>query len=180
MDSVLKQSMALAASQGKCHMVAAGDWNMEESAVTSVMHARPALAIGRPSYVPHASRGRWKWPTTSSTRPWWRNCSQTHNRSRQPQRGTISESALHTALQMVARFRARAARRGEEARLAAETMGEELARQSENLGTRQEEEVLDWERKVEAKHERVESDTEAQKDAKPPSEDDDEKNLGDD
>ena len=42
MDSVLKQSMALAASQGKCHMVAAGDWNMEESAVTSVMHGRPA------------------------------------------------------------------------------------------------------------------------------------------
>ena len=81
---------------------------------------------------------------------------------------------------MVARFRARAARRAEEARLAAEAMGQELARQSENMGTRQEEEALDWERKVEAEHERVESDTEAQKDAKPPIEDDDEKNLGDD
>ena len=87
---------------------------------------------------------------------------------------------VHCTPHMVARFRARAARRAEEARLAAETMGEELARQSENMGTRQEEEALDWERKVEAEHERVESDTEAQTDAKPPIEDDDEKNLGDD
>ena len=81
---------------------------------------------------------------------------------------------------MVARFRARAARRAEEARLAAEAMEEELARQSENMGTRQEEQALDLERKVEAEHERVESYTEAQQYAKPPSEEDDEKNLGDD
>ena len=42
---------------------------------------------------------------------------------------------------MVARFRARAARRAEEARLAAEAMEEELAQQSEKSGTRQEEEA---------------------------------------
>ena len=87
---------------------------------------------------------------------------------------------MHTALQMIARFRARAVRRAEEARLAAEAMEKKLAQQSEKSGTRQEEEALALAGQVQAEHERVESDTEAQQNAKPPSEDDGEKNLDDD
>jgi hypothetical protein len=42
MESVLNQTMAFAASQGRCNAVAAGAWNMTEEAVSTVMQERPA------------------------------------------------------------------------------------------------------------------------------------------
>ena len=190
MVSVLNQTMAFAASQGRCNAVAAGDWNMTEETVSKVMQERPAgerwWSIGTDKDFILSTCESWQVEVDVTAHDnahtaWVAQLQPSEQPAPPtPTRDNLSEKVLRAARQMVARFRARAVRRAEEARLAAEAMEEKLAQQSEKSGTRQEEEALALAGQVQAEHESVESDTEAQQNAKPPSEDDDEKNPDED
>jgi len=163
MHSVMEHCMALAAAQGQCHVVIAGDWNIEASSVDKVMQERPTgedwWSVGDRRDFIVSTCGSWQvkadvvshdkmhkavlaqlQPTPEPVKltPFWDN---------------LNERVKLMSRHLVERLRKRAAKRGRDAAsLATEAMDEELARQREDDKARSELRALKRQRKVEAEH----------------------------
>jgi len=167
--------MALAASQGQCHVVIAGDWNIEASSVDKVMQERPTgedwWSVGDRRDFIVSTCGSWhvKADVVSHDKMHKAVLAQLQptpepavlaqlQPTPEPVKLTpfwdnLNERVKLMSRHLVERLRKRAAKRGRDAAsLATEAMDEELARQSEDDKARSELRALKRQRKVEAEH----------------------------